>query len=432
MNTWVFEDLYRDGHWQGPCRVSVDAQGCIQSLSPADSADIDTPGWVIPGFINGHSHSFQYAFAGQAETLGSTQADNFWRWREYMYQCVLTLTPEDLYTITLQLYQELLRHGFTHVVEFHYCHHDPAGKPYTNRALLAEQIMQAATTAGIALTLIPIFYQQNQFTEAPLPEQRRFICRDLADYQTLVAAIQSSAKHYDRVQVGVGFHSLRAVHPDILPAFFREMAAIPIHGHIAETQQEVTACQQRLGTTPVDWLLAHCDIGDFCNLVHATHISTDECRAMVEASVNVVLCPSTEANLGDGFFPLQAYHQAGGQWCIGTDSHIGIAPLEELRWLEYGQRLLHQRRNILCDSAAAQSGDLLYHAAGRGGLTAIGQAQQSDFALGSYFDAVILNANAPRLKGQPPENRLSCAIFTGSPELIRATITAGQWRYSSV
>ncbi|MGB6145438.1 MAG: formimidoylglutamate deiminase, partial [Rhodanobacter sp.] len=342
--------LWRDGEWQRDASFAVDAGGALVDASDG----IETIGqWVLPGMPNLHSHAFQRAMAGLAERRGRAD-DSFWSWREAMYGFAAVIDPESLQAIAAQIYVEMLKAGYTRVCEFHYLHHRPDGTPYAQAEAMSLALVEAAREAGIGLTLLPVLYMSGGFDGRALGERQRRFGHDVDGYLRLLDTLQA---HADRdLRVGTALHSLRAV-PE---AALREVLADsrvrrgPIHIHIAEQIGEVQDCLAIRGARPVEWLFDHAEVDARWCLVHATHLTEAETARIAASGAVAGLCPTTEANLGDGLFPLAAYLDAGGTFGIGSDSHISISPVEELRWLEYGQRLLTRRRNIAARQPAAR------------------------------------------------------------------------------
>ena len=430
MTYYHFNALLLQTGWLSPAYVGVDAQGLIQYLAQAPP---DGPGHAVqtvlgvalPGFQNAHSHAFQYGMAGQAEQHAPGSHDDFWSWREAMYACAETFTPEQNEQVATTLYRHLLRNGYTAVVEFHYLHHDPTGRPYANRAEMGERLVAAARTAGIKITLVPVFYQNGDFGQPPQPRQRRFISPTLDDYLKLLDASRAAVAHYPRARLGFGVHSLRAVDAaDVLATHAQGPPGLPFHLHAAEQTLEVTRCQAHLGARPVEWLLDNLPLDARFHLVHCTHLTDAETVRLAQSGAQVVLCPGTEGNLGDGHFPLVAYAEAGGRYAIGTDSHISLNPLEDLRWLDYGQRLLHRRRNIFPDGARALV-DTAFFAGQRAG----GHRVADFFALGQPLDAVVYDLNQPLLAQAGLPHLLAAVVYTADPSAVLGTLVDGQWAY---
>jgi formiminoglutamate deiminase len=339
------------------------ANGLIAEIetntTPAPGEDIH--GIALPGMPNLHSHTFQRAMAGLAEHRVNF-TESFWSWRSVMYRFAQNLSPDDIEIIATQAFIEMLETGFCSVAEFHYLHHRPNGAPYANIAETASRIAAAAAATGISLLLLPVFYAHANFGGLPpAPEQCRFI-NDLDSFEKLLTACRSLGP------TGIAPHSLRAVTPAELQTLVAMAGNSPIHIHIAEQMQEVRDCISWSGARPVEFLLRNAPVGPNWCLVHATHADATERVAMAQAQATVGLCPITEANLGDGIFDAGHYLGQGGKFGIGTDSNVLISAAQELRQLEYSQRLARQERNIL-----ASSTDLYQHAA-QGGAAALGQA----------------------------------------------------------
>ena len=430
MTYFHFPHLLLKEGWLSPAYVGVNELGLIEYLAaeaPADPrAKVEkVAGAALPGFQNAHSHAFQYGMAGQAEQHAVGTRDDFWSWREAMYACAETFSPEQNEQVATALYRHLLRNGYTSVVEFHYLHHDPAGRPYANLAEMGERLVAAARTAGIKITLVPVFYQKGDFGREPQPRQRRFLSPTLDDYLRLLEASRPAVAAYERARLGFGVHSLRAVEAaDVLATHAQGPPDLPFHLHAAEQTLEVERSLAHLGARPVEWLLDNLPLSERFHLVHCTHLTTAETTRLAQSGANVVLCPGTEGNLGDGIFPLVAYAEAGGHWSIGTDSHISLNPLEDLRWLDYTQRLVHRRRNIFADGAA-----VLVDQAFFAGHRAAGRMPANYFALGQPLDAVVYDATHPLLAQAGPQHLLPAVVYTADPSTILGTLVDGHWAY---
>ncbi|MBK9193005.1 MAG: formimidoylglutamate deiminase [Crocinitomicaceae bacterium] len=344
MVRYKFNGLLQNDGWLIPAFVSVDDKGKISSISDhtSDKSVIDLNAFAVPGFQNAHSHAFQYAMAGLAERHTTTQTpDDFWSWREAMYKLALQVNPDDTEVIASMLYSEMLRHGYTHVAEFHYVHHDKNGKPYDQLSEMGSRLISAAKKTGIGITMVPIFYQKGGFGKDPVEGQKRFISKDTDSYLKLFEATQKSALQYEHANVALGIHSLRGVDPVCVKEIcLHGSKNVPLHIHVSEQLKEVSDSLEYLGRRPVEWMLENCEMDARFHLVHATHVNESELSGIVKSGASVVLCPSTEGNLGDGIFPLRDFISQDGNWSIGTDSHIGLNPMEELRILDYGQRLI--------------------------------------------------------------------------------------------
>jgi formimidoylglutamate deiminase len=413
--------------WAHDVVVDIGGDGSILAVDAAFAAPEEVErvqGPLIPGMPNVHSHAFQRALAGLTER-GGPSADNFWTWRTQMYRFLERIGPDDQEAVAAQLYLELLKAGYTAVGEFHYLHHDPAGRPYADAGEMAGRIRAAATATGIRLTLLPVFYAHSDFGgSAPMPAQRRFI-HDTGSFLRLVEAL--ARKKWQRL--GIAPHSLRAVTPgelDEIVAFARaKLDGAPIHIHVAEQVKEVDDCIAWSGARPVEWLLEHAQIDAQWCIVHATHMTLEETRDLAATGAVVGLCPSTEADLGDGVFPTVAYRAAGGRLGIGGDSHVGVDPFLELRLVEAAQRLVLRRRNVLARDGES-SGLVLYQTALAGGALALSQPVGA-IAVGSRADLVVLNGDDPALVEQAAQDVLDAAIFGPGRRIVRDVMVAGRW-----
>lgn len=412
--------------WARDVRFEVAADGRLSRVEAGATADgaerLNGP--VVPGMPNLHSHAFQRAMAGLAEVAGDPN-DSFWTWRDLMYRLVGRMEPEQVEVIARQLYIEMLKAGFTGVAEFHYLHHDRDGRPYADPAELALRISQAASRTGIGLTLLPVLYSHAGFGgQAPNEGQRRFINSTdgyLALQQRLRAALPAGQV------LGTCFHSLRAVTPEQIGAVLAaDPGDAPIHIHIAEQRKEVDDCLAWSGRRPLQWLYDNVDVDPRWCLVHATHAEPDEVEAMARSSAVAGLCLTTEANLGDGIFPAVDYLAQGGRFGIGSDSHVSVSPVEELRWLEYGQRLRDQRRNRLHQAHQPRVGDALYQAALNGGAQALGQPTGA-LAAGQRADWLVLDGNDPYLATAQDDALLNRWLFAGGDRQVRDVMVAGRW-----
>jgi formimidoylglutamate deiminase len=388
--------------------------------------------YVVPGMPNLHSHAFQRAMAGLAERRGQTE-DSFWTWREVMYVFAGSIGPDDLRAIATQLYVEMLKAGYTQVCEFHYLHHQPDGRPYADPAAMALALVEAAREAGIGLTLLPTLYMTGGFDGRELSERQRRFGHDMDAYLRLVECLR--ALESPMLRVGIALHSLRAVPPDAMRAVLDTDLARggPIHIHIAEQLGEVQDCLAIRNARPVEWLLDHAAVDARWCLVHATHMTEAETRRLAASGAVAGLCPTTEANLGDGLFPLKTYLDAGGVIGIGSDSHISVSPVEELRWLEYGQRLVTRHRNVAASSDAPSTGEVLFKAALRGGAQASAKpigclGVPADATTGApRADLLVLDDAAPLLAGRDAAHAIDTWLFAGNSNLVRDAMVAGEW-----
>lgn len=385
---------------------------CVQTGVPCPSGTAHADGPVLPGMPNLHSHAFQRAFGGLTEYRGQAQ-DSFWSWRTLMYRFAAQITPELLETIATWLYAEMLEAGYTSVCEFHYVHHDRDGSPYADRVELSRALLRAAESTGIGLTLLPVLYQTGGFGGQPASEGQRRFLNDTRDMLDMLAALrpQCTAKG---VRLGLAPHSLRAVPPQALAeavaGLHAQDASAPVHVHIAEQTAEVDACMAWSGRRPVQWLLEHMPVDARWCLIHATHMTQDEYRDAARSGAVAGLCPTTEANLGDGIFDLPAWQAAGGAWGLGSDSHATVNAAEELLMLEYSQRLALRQRNVAASARYPDVATNMMLAAVSGGAQASGR-KIAGLAAGQRADFIVLDAGHPALRDLPASAMLSGHVF---------------------
>lgn len=435
MKIYQFRGILQESGWQENALIKIDDEGIITDISqtiPSENAIIIN-GYALPGFQNAHSHAFQYAMAGLTERHATAVGapDDFWSWREAMYQLALHINPDQMEAIATMLYAEMARHGYTNVAEFHYVHHDKNGKPYTNIAEMGSRLVAAAKTVGIGITLVPIFYQKGGFGQGPNERQRRFISPTIDKYLKLLNASKTVCSYYEHANIAMGIHSMRGVAPvDIAEIAKSGPQELPFHIHVSEQLKEIDDSVAYLGKRPVEWLLENVDLKDRFHLVHATHLTEKEIEGIAKSNANVVLCPSTEGNLGDGLFPLSKFQEAGGKWSIGTDSHIGINPLEELRILDYGQRLITHKRNTFYSSEQNDSGMYAIKMATISGRKAMGNYSSDFFKVGEPLNACIIDATAPLLNTTSIENLASTIVYATDPTMLLGTISFGKMNVS--
>ena len=423
--------LLPDG-WARDVLFEIDAGGGLATVTPGAQAGAAprAGGVVLPGMPNLHSHAFQRAMAGLAERAGPAE-DSFWTWREVMYDFVRALTPGQVEAIAAQLYVEMLKAGYTAVGEFHYLHHGPDGSPYADLTEMSRRVIAAAKTTGIGITQLPVLYGYGDFGgQASGNGQRRFL-NDSDRFLELVEKLLKEYRGDPNVRVGIAPHSLRAVTPETLSAALEGLEALdasaPVHIHIAEQHGEVRDCIEWCGLRPVEWLLRNAAVGPRWCLVHATHVTEEEARRLAESGAVAGLCPTTEANLGDGVFPAPAYLEAGGAFGIGSDSHISVSPIEELRWLEYGQRLTARRRNLLAGGSEASSvGARLFGGAVAGGAQALGRPI-GRLAPGARADLVVVDPERPNLHGRSDDLFLDALVFAGNDNPVTGVMVGGVW-----
>jgi formimidoylglutamate deiminase len=427
MNKLWFETVLLPSGWTSGVRITAAADGRIESietgLAPAEGDERHSVG--VPGLPNVHSHAFQRGLAGLTERRGPT-GDSFWTWRELMYRFVERLDPDGVEAIAALAYAEMLEGGFTHVGEFHYFHHDRGGTPYGNRGELAQRIAAAAEQSGIGLSLLPVFYAHSAFGGAePTPRQRRFI-NDVDGFARLLDASRAAVSRLPGATVGIAPHSLRAVTPEELTALVPLANGEVIHIHIAEQTKEVEDCIAWSGRRPLEWLLDNQPVdGRWC-LVHATHANENEVKGMAERGAIVGLCPITEANLGDGIFPAASFRERQGRYGVGSDSNILLDGAEELRLLEYSQRLAHRARNVLADAEGCSTGRSLFDAALSGGASALHSTPRTGaLKTGAMADIVSLNAGHPALAERQGDEILDSWIFAGGRAVVDCVWRAG-------
>lgn len=400
--------------WARDVAISVD-KGEIVEVAASSRGGERLAGPVLPGMANLHSHAFQRAMAGLAEMRGPGE-DDFWTWRELMYRFVERVTPRQVKAIATQLYAELLAHGYTAVAEFHYVHH-PAG--------LLMSHLEAARDAGIAITLLPSLYKWSGFGLQPLqPRQKRF-ASGVAD---IISSVEKLRSHVSPdVRLGVAPHSLRAVDPRALKELVAAAPAdAPIHIHAAEQTREVQDCKRALGKRPVEWLLTELAIDQRWCVVHATHLTDEETRALAASGAVAGLCPTTEGNLGDGIFPLAEYRAAAGRYGIGGDSHVSRDPADELRLLEYFQRVVARKRSVVASPRSPSVGTTLWLEAAAGGAQALGR-RMGAIAPGMRADLVVLDPENVDLAGRTGDAIANALIFSGAQSLVRDVMVAGRW-----
>ncbi len=417
MHTLTAAQLWTPAGWRAGARLSLDA-GRIAALDQGAGGS----GWVVPGIPNLHSHAFQRAMAGLAERQ-TDPADSFWTWRETMYRFAARFDPDTLHAVACQLYAEMLEAGYTTVCEFHYLHHAPDGRAYADPAAMSRALIAAARDTGIRLTLLPVLYMTGGFDGRALGERQRRFGHDVDAWLRLFDTLH--AQEDVTLRVGCAFHSLRAVPPDALRAVLAALPAdAPLHIHIAEQVAEVEDCIAVRGARPVEWLLANAPVDAHWTLVHATHLTDAEAHGIARSGATVAICPTTEANLGDGLFPLRAYLDAGGAFGVGSDSQSSVSPVEELRWLEYGQRLATRRRNVAV-GVSQSVGETLLHGALASGARATGHAIGT-LRPGACADWLVLDTDAPQFAGLQPADAVDRWLFSGNRNLVRDVFVAGE------
>jgi len=416
--------------WAQDVLLQWDAGGELVDVTPnaLHPAGVELAEYAIPGMVNLHSHSFQRALGGLTEKAGDAGAsvtDSFWTWRDLMYRFARNITPGHMEAIAAQLFSECLRHGYTSVCEFHYVQRAPDGAMYANPAETAERVIAGARLAGIGMTMLPVLYSYAGFGSEPLkPEQQRFKT-DAQDVLKIIGGLETLRDA--QTEVGVAPHSLRAASVSQIKEVLASLPHNrPVHIHIAEQQGEVRQSLDFSGRRPVQYLYDEVQVDSRWCLVHATHLVDGEVQSIARSGAVAGLCPTTEANLGDGLFPLEPFLAHGGRFGIGSDSHISQSAVEELRWLEYGQRLMQQRRNIAVSATQRNVGDFLWQAALQGGAQAAGRAVGA-LEAGKRADIVVLDDGHPNLYGVAADEVLGTLVFSGNDNLVKHVLAGGQW-----
>tara|TARA_R110002124_G_scaffold115496_1_gene271360 strand:- start:3803 stop:5167 length:1365 start_codon:yes stop_codon:yes gene_type:complete len=415
--------------WANEQTLTIE-QGIITDIVDGETVGAErAKGVVIPGMVNCHSHAFQRAFAGFSEQ-GSEGQDSFWTWRNIMYKFLGQLSSQDAEVIASQLYIEMLKMGYTRVAEFHYLHHDINGENYANLSAMAQAIFAAAKQSGIGLTLLPVLYRFSGFdTQAPNAGQQRFI-NSVAQFNDLVSECFELAKLQANCNVGIAPHSLRAVDKSSLLAAVKHVRALdgqaPIHIHIAEQQKEVEDCLAHYGQRPVQWLLDNAELDKHWCLIHATHINEQERQGIIANQAIAGICPTTEANLGDGIFPTEEFLAEKGTFAIGSDSHISVNPIEELRWLEYAQRLSKQQRALLTGKDEKSVGANLWQQAAAGGAQST-NSNTGALAIGKQADLLVLDDSQLRLYAHDDRHLLDSMIFANRENPVLDVMVNGHW-----
>ncbi|MFQ5439034.1 MAG: formimidoylglutamate deiminase, partial [Paracoccaceae bacterium] len=421
---WAKQAL-TDCGWQQNVRIELAADGRIKRVAADQPAAGMRLGAAIPAPANVHSHAFQRAMAGLAERRGGDGTDSFWTWRRLMYAFLERLTPENVEAIAAYAQMEMLEAGFAAVGEFHYLHNAPGGAHYDDPAEMSARIMAAARQSGIGLTLLPVLYAQGGCDGRPLAGGQMRFGNDVDSF----AAIQSGCKRAlasleADCKLGMAPHSLRAVPREMLDHLPELAPDGPIHIHIAEQEAEITDVLAHLGARPVEWLLNILDVDERWCLVHATHMSSAETVGLAASGAVAGLCPITEANLGDGIFDGVRFLKSGGTLAIGSDSNIRISLCEELRLLEYSQRL-RERSRVMLAKHGASNGRTLLEAAARGGARAIGRDSGS-IAPGKWADIIGLSSDHPDLDGLSGDTLLDTFLFARDERQIAHVWSAGR------
>ncbi len=428
---WSASALLADG-WSSNVEITVDEFGNIESIAtdvPYQQGEKHS--LLIPGIGNVHSHAHQRAMSGLGERAGISadgSNDSFWTWRKVMYHYLERIQPEHLHRIASQLYLEMLKHGYTCVGEFQYLHHNLNGNAYDNPAEMSLQCLQAASDVGLGFTALPVLYRYGGFGDAePLDGQKRFL-NDAEGFVEIVRQLQKACENNGNNSVGIAPHSLRAINQNLLNEVITQLGIenlAAIHVHISEQTREVDDCLAWSSQRPVEWLFNHFNVDQQWCLIHATHLNSAEISAMADSGCVAGLCPTTEANLGDGFFNAIDYFSQAGKWAIGSDSHISIDPVEELRWLEYGQRLQTRNRNLLVSSQQRNTGRNLLDGAWQGAALACGR-KIGRIETGYRADFISLDDSHSRLYGRKQDDLLDSWIFSGNENLVKDVYVGGR------
>ena len=422
------------GAWARDALLEIDASGYWSAItarvSSAQAASVNAQiltGPLLPGLVNAHSHAFQRAFAGLAERR-ENEHDDFWSWRDRMYRVALAISPEQLKAVASQLYVDLLRGGYTHVCEFHYLHHAPDGHAYDDPLTMMWMLIEAARETGIGLTVLPVLYERAGFSAPVLRDDQRRFATDAAWILAAQKRISETSSG-SLVNSGVAIHSLRAAHPESISKLVAN-AQGPIHIHVAEQTGEVDECVKTTGLRPVEWLLRNHALDARWQLIHATHVTQSEIEGVAKGGAAAVICPTTEANLGDGTTDIAAWLNAGTAVSIGSDSHVTRDWREELRLMEYGQRLRHRARNIAASprkgGGQTATAERLFSRVTTGGAAAAGHALWG-LMVGARADALVVDPSEPALLGVPPSRTLDAMVFSSPAQPFANVMVAGRW-----
>ena len=434
MRKFYFKKILFQEGWKKDVNISVNQQGeIIEIIENYKGKDFQVEiQLAIPGIPNAHSHAFQYAMAGLTENHSKSRSSNFWTWRNEMYKLALNIDPDSLQVIATMLYSEMLKNGYTSVAEFHYLHHDKNGNKYSNICELGERLLIAAKEVGIHITLIPIFYNKGGFNKKNEEEQKRFISHSTKEYLYLFEKTLETTKKYGS-KAAIGTHSIRAVDGQMLGEINKyNNNKYPFHLHIAEQLKEVVESKKFLGKRPVEWLYNNLEIGENHHLVHATHLTENETNLITSNNSNVVLCPITEGNLADGIFNYDLFQEKNGNWCIGSDSNVGLSPFEEIRLLDYSNRLKTNNRDTFKNSVSANSGEIALNTIHKNGHKAMGSFRKNYFEIGCPLDFLDIDHQQPLIYNSDDENLLNTIVYSTDIRSIKSTYTKGIKRVDSL
>ncbi len=423
------------GGWRSDVLVEIDADGSISRLQadamPSSEIDVvKVRGPLLPGMSNCHSHAWQRVLVGRTEKCLPGK-DDFWGWREAMYRSLERIGPAELRAITAQVYVEMLKAGYTSVGEFHYLHHSAEGRAFENVAEMSLQILAAAQATGLRTTLLPVLYCFGDFGGKPATEGQARFLNSKDSYLRLLEILARAVQHSDALRLGVAPHSLRATDEflmrETLEVVDELLPGVPIHIHIAEQLREVEVCMAATGQRPVQWLMDRFDVNKRWCLVHATHLTDEETRRLARSDAIAGLCPTTEANLGDGIFPAVEYLKLGGRFGLGSDSQMSIDPVAECRLLEYGQRLIHRKRSLLASETLPNCGEYLYLTACQGGAQSLG-IDAGKIEVGQQADFLVLDETDSVLSGQGNDSLIDSWIFGSQKPAVKDVMVGGVWR----
>jgi formimidoylglutamate deiminase len=429
----------KGGAWQSNVLFTIDEVGrwanIEQGISRADAiardAELHDAAAIAP-LVNAHSHAFQRAFVGFAEQRETAQ-DDFWSWRDRMYRVALAISPEQLKAVAKHLYIECLRGGYTHVCEFHYVHHAPSGAPYDDPYAMSLALIEAANDVGIGITLLPVVYERAGFDQPTLRADQRRFRADAAWVLNAQRQLAGYAEMYgvDCVIIGAALHSLRAATNDSIAKILQE-ASGPIHIHVAEQRAEIDACIEATGKRSVEYFWQQLQRASpnisGVQLIHGTHTIQSEIELTAQLTGAIVICPTTEANLGDGVTDVAAWLDANVAMTIGSDSHVCRDWREELRLLEYGQRLTRERRNVLAapERGVASTAERVYAAALKGSANAAG-LNRWGFTVGARADLLLIDQTDSSLVGMPVDRLLDAMVFSSPAKAFADVMVAGEW-----
>lgn len=435
MTTLFARDALLPEGWSENVLVEIDKDGWIVGVDtfkkepePDSGAEV-VAGPLVPGLVNAHSHAFQRGMAGMSERAGGKK-ETFWNWRETLYRFTARIGPEEMEALAAQAFVEMLKAGYTSVCEFHYVHHQPGGQPYDEPAVMGRGIVRAALEAGIGLALFPALYAHSGFGGKPPEEAQKRFVNDVPALMRIIEELYAEFRTASQVTMGFAHHSLRAVPPEMLREGTRAMRNLipdaPVHILVAGQAAEVEDCVAWSGKRPVAWLLDSGEVDENWTLVHCTNVDEAEARALAASGAVAALCPSAEANAGGGIFPLAAYFAAGGRFAVGTGGNILVSAMEELRWLEYVQRLVRQERTIIQSPEIPSVGAALFEEALKGGARAAGR-KTGRIEPGCRADLLVLDPDLPSMAGRVRDHILDSAVFSAGRNPVRDVMAGGRW-----